>query len=294
MSRPRAMALLTVGLGGLLLAACVSYNADCTPLVDQPDQVVGVLAGDVDITKVRVRSGDNTIGQLVAEAYQHSADDPAVAGSLPPADVGFENAGAIRNEGVCQSNDLIPRGPVRRKTLRQVLPFDDTVSVVSVDVDTLKRVMEHAVAGFSAAGVAATTPPGSFLQLSGMTVVADCTRPAESAAAPGGRILRMVLEDQFGDGGAGATVLLDVDGGVSASRSVRIACNSFLLNGGDGYGMLAALDAGASQRLDEQGLNFQIVANHFLRTYGPDSGNPLGVQPHGRWLLQNCAGALPP
>jgi 5'-nucleotidase/UDP-sugar diphosphatase len=292
-SHARAMALGLL-VGGLLLAGCVSYNEDCTPLVDQPDQVVGVLAGDVDITKARVRTGDNTIGQLVAEAYRHSADDPAVSGSLPPADVGFENAGAIRNEGVCQSNDVIPRGPVRRKTLRQVLPFDDTVSVVSVDVPTLRRVMEHAVAGFSPSGVAATTPPGSFLQLSGVTVIADCKGAAESATTPGARILRMALEEEFGDGGSGATVLLDVDGGVTASRSVRIACNSFLLSGGDGYAMLAGLDAGAAQRLDEQGLNFQIVANHFLRTYGPDAGNPLGAQPHGRWLLQNCAGALPP
>lgn len=280
-------------LGAALLGGCVSYNEDCTPLVDQPDQVVGLLAGDVDITKSRVRLGDNAIGQLVADAYRHSADDPAVASGLPPADVGFENAGAIRNEGVCQSNDVIPRGPVRRKTLRQVLPFDDTVSVVTVDVPTLKRVMEHAVAGFSA-GNAPATQAGAFLQLSGMTVVADCGRQAESASSPGARVVRMVLEDAFGDGGPGGAVLFDADGGVVATRPVRIACNSFLLSGGDGYAMLSSLDAGAAQRLDEQGLNFQIVANYFSRTDGPETGNTLSAVPRGRWLLQNCAGALPP
>lgn len=292
--RARVAVALGLGLCGAAFASCVSYNEDCTPLVDQPDQVVGVLAGDVDITKNRVRSGDNALGQLVADAYRHSADDPSVSGGLPPADVGFENAGAIRNEGVCQSNDVIPRGPVRRKTLRQVLPFDDTVSVVSVDVPTLRRVMEHAVAGFSAGNAPAGNPAGSFLQLSGMTVVADCNRAAESASSPGARVLRMVLEDAFGDGGAEGTVLFDADAGLSAPRSVRLACNSFLLGGGDGYGMLANLDAGAAQRLDEQGLNFQIVANYFSRTYGPDANTTLPAQPRGRWLLQNCAGALPP
>lgn len=288
-----AAAALAVACSAAGLFSCVAYNEDCTPLVDNPDQIVGYLAGDVDITKARVRSGNNAIGELAADAYRHSADDPSRSGGTPKADVGIENSGSIRNEGVCQNNDVLPRGPVRRKTLRQVLPFDDTISLVTIDVATLKKVLEHAVAGFSPTTIAGT-PPGSYLQISGVTVEVDCDQPAQTASSDGSRVTRIVLQDTLpADGGAEGEVLYDGSAPPSTTRKVRLACNSFVLTGGDGYTMLDNLDPTASQRFDEQGLNFQIAADYFLKTY-PDAKHALPTQGPAltRWVFNHCAGTV--
>lgn len=287
------LATIGVAFAAAGLGACVAYNEDCTPLVDNPDQIVGYLAGDVDITKSRVRSGNNAIGELVADAYHHSADDPSRSGGLPKADIGIENSGSIRNEGVCQNNDVLPRGPVRRKTLRQVLPFDDTISLVTVDVATLKKALEHAVAGFSPTNIPGV-PPGSFLQISGVTVEVDCNGAAQSASSDGARITRIVLQDALpADGGAEGEVLYDGSSPPSTTRTVRLACNSFVLTGGDGYVMLKGLDPTATQRFDEQGLNFQIAADYFQRNY-PDAHHALPTQGAGltRWVFNHCAGTV--
>jgi 5'-nucleotidase / UDP-sugar diphosphatase len=289
-----AFGICGAALVGAGLGACVQYNEDCAPLVDDPDAIVGYLASDVNITKQVVRSGDNALGQMVADAYRHAADD-ASAGTAP-AQVGFENSGDIRNDWVCQTIDSVPRGPVRKKTLRQVLPFDDSVSLVSIDIATLKSVLEHSVAGFAASAAGApATPPGSFLQMSGVTAEVDCSMPAQSATDPGARITRITLQDSVpADGGGLGTVLYDASLGQppSTTNAVRIAVNSFVLSGGDGYGMLKALDGGAVQRFDLPGLNFQIAAQYFQKTY--PQASPLPGTPATRWVFRGCAGTLQP
>lgn len=276
------------------LDGCLAYNEDCAPLIDEPDAVVGYLDGDVDITKVRVRSGDNVIGQLAADAYRHSADG---VGGTDPADIGFENSGAIRNEGVCENNDTVSRGPVRKKTLRQVLPFDDTVSLVTISVATLKQVLEHSVSGFTpaSAGAPSGVPPGSFLQISGVTADVDCAKPAQTSSAAGARVTRIVLADGAEpDGGAVGTVLYDAASGMppSTTQTVRIAINSYVFSGGDGYTMLENLDPTQAKRYDNQGLNFQIVAQYFQKTY-PQS-HPLSATAEQRWVFHQCAGTVGP
>jgi len=290
--RRAGVGVLVAALTGLAVGACVQFNEDCSPLVDDPDGIVGYLDGDVNITKQVVRSGDNAIGQMVADAYRHAAD--AAPSGTAPADIGFENSGDIRNDWVCQTVNAVPRGPVRKKTLRQVLPFDDSVSLVTIDVATLKSVLEHSVAGFAAAAAGApATPPGSFLQMSGVTAEVDCSLPAQSATDPGSRITRIVKQDAVGGGAAGA-VLYDASLGqpASTSETVRIALNSFVLSGGDGYTMLQTLDGGAAQRFDLPGLNFQIVAQYFQKTYPQD--DPLPATPQTRWVFHGCAGTLQP
>src|ERR1041385_3210871 len=108
-------------------AGCLAYNEDCTPLVDGPNDVVGYLGVDVDITKATVRTEPNLVGSLIAEAYLSSTPQ-----NTPVAQVGMENSGAIRSDGVCETHNVLPSGPLLKKTLREVLPFDDAVTVVSV------------------------------------------------------------------------------------------------------------------------------------------------------------------
>jgi hypothetical protein len=56
--------------------------------------------------------------------------------------------------------------------------------------------------------------------------------------------------------------------------------------------MLANLDAGAAQRYDEQGLNFQIAAQYFQKTY--PKAAPLDPVAQPRWIFIHCAGTVSP
>jgi len=278
-------------LVALLCGSCLSYNEDCAPLVDNPDEPDGFIGGNIDITKVTVRSGDNAFGEVVAEAYRHAGDKA----STTPAVVGFENSGDIRNEGVCADNDTLTYGPLRRSTLRQVLPFDDTISLVTVDAATLRAVLEHSVAGFTTTE-AQGTPPGQFLQMSGVTAKVDCSNPAETSPGVGGsRITRIVLQDAFNADGSdqpGAIVIWD--GTTLANQTVRLAVNSYVLTGGDGYTMMENLDASSAQRFDVQGLNFQIAAEYLHTTY-KDKNSPIEPVAKPHWILApNCAGGINP
>lgn len=325
----RACGLLLMGSS---LSSCVDFNEDCSPLVDAPDQVVGWLAGDVDVTRARVRTGDNVIGQVVVDSYQRSLDDPTLANGTVPPQVGLENSGGIRSEGVCTNHEVLPRGSVRKKVLREVLPFDNTVTVLTVPVSALKDALEHAVAGFADASkqtVAAGTPSGQFLQIAGITVDVDCTQAAETATTPGSRIRRIVLQDRVStDGGVPDAGPLsdpdagepDLDGGAEVPDAgpvvvdagpvtsvrfakagdvlwegrgtpardlfVRVAMNSYLAGGGDGYRMFSGLDPTLAKPFVEQGLNFQIVARHFLKANPEKSPRP--ATPETRWTFTRC------
>ena len=106
-----------VVLAAALLGGCVEFNEECSRFMSEPEAVAGYLDGDVDITKAVVRSEDNAIGQIVAESYYEAFNDQAP--KYWP-DLAIVNSGAIRSEGVCESREVLSRGPVKRKVLRDV------------------------------------------------------------------------------------------------------------------------------------------------------------------------------
>jgi 2',3'-cyclic-nucleotide 2'-phosphodiesterase (5'-nucleotidase family) len=264
-----------LGLALGTFTGCLAYNEDCSPLVDNPDEVVGTLGTDTDITKPSVRTSNNLVGQMVAEAYTHSIPGDAI-------DIGTENAGDIRADGVCETHNVLPRGSVLKKTLREVLPFDDTVVAVSVTPGTLKAVLEHSVANLvDATKTNGNTPSGAFLQLAGATVSADCTRTAASNGVPGLRITRIELD--------GGRVVWDGAAFDDPARTIRVAVNSYVLTGGDGYTMLKGLDPAQAKPVTAAGLNFQIVARWFAQSYvAPQQPLSTDHKPSGGWLLTQC------
>ncbi len=121
------------------------------------------------------------------------------------ADVAVINAGSIR------ANEIYPAGAsLRRRDILSELPFGNTTVLVEMSGEALVAVLEH---GFSAAG----EPSGRFPQVSGLAV-------AYSGRAPIGRRVRSISI-----GGAP----LDPAG------RYRVAANNFMLEGGDGYAMIA-------------------------------------------------------
>lgn len=270
-------------LAALLLACgCVVYNEECSPQVAEPDEVTGWLGGEVLTTKPEVRTKENALGQMVAEAYYFSFDSILRDPQQRP-DLGLENAGAIRSEGVCESREVLRAGAVKRKVLREVLPFDDQVTVVSVTHQQLKRILEHAFASLTPTG--AVSPSGAFLQVYGGSITVDCKLPAETLKPDGtlekdGQRIRAITLHRR-DGTTREIPLTPP----STTETVRIALNSYLADGGDGFVELQKPIPNAN-RVSSGSYNFEIIAQYFKDTYTQD--HPLPAEPVPRVTLIDC------
>jgi 5'-nucleotidase / UDP-sugar diphosphatase len=280
MAAPRTLHALLAAAALLLAPGCPVYNQECSPILNDPDVITGWLGGDVQTIKAVARTRDNPFGQLVAEAYYHAFDSGTTA-HLP--DLGLENAGSIRSEGVCVSRETVKKGPVRRSVLREVLPFDNSIINISVTHKQLKNILEHSISSLTPAGT--TSPPGGFLQLWGATVEADCNRTAEALKSDGTR-------DHEGDR-ITAITLLKRDGTSvplpfppSDTEKVRIALNNFIGQGGDNFLDLKSTDVNAPDTISAGGFDFEIIASYFKATY--TEAKPLPATPPARWILTDC------
>jgi 2',3'-cyclic-nucleotide 2'-phosphodiesterase (5'-nucleotidase family) len=272
-----------------LAVGCVEYNEECARLMEEPDGVSGYLGGDVTITKPEVRLKDNTIGQLVAESYLEAFGDQQQ--KFWP-DLAVVNGGAIRSEGVCESRTSLKKGPVKRKVLRDILPFDNRVAVVSVTHHQLKNIFEHSIASYSG-----TDPKGQFLQVAGVEVFIDCREPGETLSADGksrvtegSRVMRILLHhrgcDVRPDDPACGTVTEIPLSPPSDTEKVRVAIDSYVQGGGDGFLDFKALDPNADDTLSAGSFNFEIVAQHFLKAYPASS--PLPGEAAARVHMTEC------
>ncbi len=306
--RPFLLLLSLPALGLAGAAGCMAYNEPCTAFVDDPEAVVGYLEEEISIREAEVRVEDAAIGQLVADAYVRAFD-----GTDEPADVGIENAGAIRDEGLCEPRESLAAGPVRKKVLREILPFDDTVELVEITEQGLKDLFEHAYARLGTLEPAS----GAFLQLGGAEVAVDCGRPAEvlsdeGRVRTGERVVGIVLrprtqqsctsisnctDARYPDCAAGLVSLRDptqsaafcgrvVDPSApDPAGRVRVATNSFLSGGGDGYLDFAEPTTSTVVGRSDA-LNFQIVAAWFAAAWPEES--PYPGLPEDRVVLLNC------
>jgi len=117
------------------------------------------------------------------------------ARALQP-DFAVQNSGGIRDD--------IPRGTLTAKTIHQVLPFDNTVVVVDLEGKALARLLEHMAVGAARDGK-------GFPQVS--------TGLEMEVETGSGRIRKVLIGGKH----------LDMD------RTYRVATNSYLAAGGDGY-----------------------------------------------------------
>lgn len=120
------------------------------------------------------------------------------------AEIGLINGGGIRG------NRLYPAGTVlTRRDILTELPFGNTTVLTQTPGRALRAALEN---GYLDLG----RPAGRFLQVSGLVVTLD------AAAPPGRRVVSALV------GGAP----------LDESRSYTVAANNFMLEGGNGYGML--------------------------------------------------------
>ncbi len=180
--------------------------------------VVGRSLVTLDGESARVRSGETNLGNLLADilrARYHT-------------DIALVNAGQIR--------DSIPPGPVDRKRVLSVLPFDSPTVTFTISGETLRLALENSASRLPSLN-------GRFLQVSGLTVTFDLL------AEPGARLREVLVGDTPLD----------------PSRAYSVATDSFLADGGDGYTMFESATNRHDRQLPMRDLLLEALGNGPLK-----------------------------
>lgn len=177
---------------------------------------VGFFENPADATKRTSREGENPLGNFLADAVRWRAGT----------DIGMINGGGIRGDRV------FPRGTVTRKTLTEILPFNNPLHIVSLRGDQIVQIMELSASALQSGpedlyDPALRPPSGAFLQVSGMRAEID---PRASPALvdgqsklirPGGRVKAVFIKKE----GEWTPIV--------GEETYTVAVNSWTAGGGD-------------------------------------------------------------
>jgi len=167
---------------------------------------IGVIDVELELSGAALWAQDSTIGTLVCEA---------MAEAFPTASVVMMNSGGIRG-------GFQPAGPITRSRVDEILPFHNKIVLVWVTGAELKSILERSVSALPHAS-------GGFLQMRGLEVTVNLSRPAMLMAEtgkivrPGHRIMDVSIAGRPMDN----------------AKEYLIATINYLAAGGDGYVELA-------------------------------------------------------
>nr|XP_054933079.1 snake venom 5'-nucleotidase-like isoform X4 [Dermacentor andersoni] len=159
---------------------------------------------------VAVKRSDGTTG-LVAQAFWFGK----FLGFLR---VTFDDNGRVKSwsGNPILINSSIPEASVTMGDILSALPFGQTIVVATMNGKSLKKMMEYSMSTYNV-----SSPAGSFLQVSGMKVVFDMTRPA---------MQRLVLLEILC-----TRCYVPIYETVRDEAVYNIATTDFLAKGGDGF-----------------------------------------------------------
>ncbi|MBJ6762724.1 5'-nucleotidase C-terminal domain-containing protein [Myxococcaceae bacterium JPH2] len=250
---------------------CLAYNDSCTPLVDDPDAVVGYLGEDVFLDKPFARHANNALGQLSADALLHAED-----GSSKPAELGVVNGGSLRAEGLCVTRSSVRKGPLTDGVLHEIMLFENLVVTVDLTEKQLVDVFENSVGALYSEGQYISSPSGAFLHVSeGTSVRVDCSH------TKGQRIRELKVGSR----------VVQIPARTDESIRYRVAMSAFLLGGGDGYGAILGSVGQDPARNPVQarklgGTDVNLTAAYMKEKY-PNASQALTEAP--RVVFENCA-----
>jgi 5'-nucleotidase/UDP-sugar diphosphatase len=160
------------------------------PYADQIESLLSDVIGYAEVPFLNhdARQAETALGNLIADSMKWHTENQAV-------DFAIQNGGGIR--------DHIPKGPITKKTIYDVLPFDNSIVLLSMKGGDVQRLFDFIAA--------IPSGEGAFPQVSeGVTFTINrSARRCENVLIKGKPI--------------------------DINRIYRIATNSYLANGGDGY-----------------------------------------------------------
>jgi 5'-nucleotidase len=162
------------------------------------DKPVGRTAVELDATAASNRNRETSLGNLIADAFRQATGS----------EVALLNGGSIR------ANMTYAPGPLSKRDVIAMLPFETPVVKVEISGALLKAALENGVSQ-----VVEESESGRFPQVSGMQFEFDGGKP------PGSRVVKVMAGGQPLD----------------EKKNYTLATNSYLTGGGDGYTMLKGL-----------------------------------------------------
>ena len=173
------------------------------------DQVVGRTTVELEARRGRLRTEETNLGSFIADAMR----------ARMKTDVALINGGGIRTDRV------VPAGPLTRRDVIGLLPFGNIVLSLEVTGRALRTALEQGLTNREREG-------GGFLQVAGLRVRFDPTRPAGQrvvAVEVGGapldpeRRYTVAVADYVARGGDGITALRDARALVDATHGPLLA-----------------------------------------------------------------------
>jgi len=201
-------------------------------VIASDSNVFGETTVFLDGERSQVRTEETNLGNLTADANLAEAQkvDADVLVSL-------KNGGGIRapigeidsetgEELVVQANPLSGKeeGEVSQLDIENTLRFNNGLTLVTLTLEQLQQVLEHAVAGSGDGNT-----PGQFAQVGGINFSFDDDRPV------GERVLNATIET------ANGPIPFILDGEIlptaqeTFADGIRVVTLNFLADGGDGY-----------------------------------------------------------
>ncbi|HYG83221.1 MAG TPA: bifunctional UDP-sugar hydrolase/5'-nucleotidase [Pyrinomonadaceae bacterium] len=159
------------------------------------DKPIGSTKVPLDARGEMNRSRETNLGSYIADAYRKATG----------ADVALFNGGSVR------AGRVIGPGPLSKRDVMAILPYENPIVKIEVTGATLRAALEHGVSRS-----AEEKEPGRFPQVSGLRFAFDARKPA------GSRVTSVEVGGQPLDD----------------KKTYTLATNTFIvLKGGDGYTM---------------------------------------------------------
>lgn len=164
-------------------------------LIEKLAERVGATSVTLNALSLDVRTKETNIGNFIADAYRRAVD----------ADVAIVNGGSIRADLTYNP------GPLTKRDVLSILPFNNPIVKIRISGKTLLEALEHGVARSRE-----DNEPGRFPQVSGIRFVFDAARP------PGHRVIEATVNGKP----------------IDPEAKYTLATSDFLVSkGGDGYTM---------------------------------------------------------
>ena len=189
-------------------------------LNEHRERIIGVFETPVNMRKTAVRSREMPIGNFVSDAYR----------TICKADIALVNGGSIRTDRV------LPAGEFSEKTMLEIFPYGNEIVVITLKGSALRQAMELSASALKAPGedydTSFRTPTGGFLQVSGLRVTYEQTRPATTFDPDGTQV------KEWGSRLTGLEVERDGQWKtVEDDAEYTVAMSAYLAGGGDRYFM---------------------------------------------------------
>ncbi len=221
----------------ILLDSTIGYDSKVQDLItgymaeykDRLGQVIGRSSVNLDARKGTVRQQESNLGNLVADSW---------LAWFSGSDIALVTGGSIRGD------KIYPAGPISHLTTNEILPFRDEIVSIEIKGSELKQLLEISASAIrmpdDQCPDSNRAGSGGFLQVAGLRITIDLSKPAFCAVYSGRGISQLthsgsrIVKTEVYRNGLWTPLNL--------SAIYRVLVNAWTSSGGDGYYVLLAKD----------------------------------------------------